>query len=241
MKISSFAVVLVSLFSLPGCFFIDNLKCSLSNTCIGYEKNYVDPEIRVRLGVLNSLPQSKNLKIGIMNKKDIEVVRTTPFVKKFLTQNGYKVSSHKERYNAAYSLENKASYRQRPVYGSTGIQSITPTYGGGYNVSQGYGIIGIETVTDYDTCFYLSVIDDNIGEVYRSYLCFETVPLDYKKYTYEYIGEIYSRYLSMQDGTETFLCSKNRNGRGNYCEKEEIFYEFNQLKNTLPADRSETN
>lgn len=230
MKISN-CIVLASSFLLSGCFFIDNLKCSLNNTCVGYEINYVNPEIKVRLGVLNSLPQNKNLKIGIINKKDIEVVRTTPFVKKFLKQNGYKVSSYKERYNAVYSLENKTSHRQRPVYGSTGIQSVTPTYSGGYNVSQGYGIVGFETVTDYDTCFYLSIIDDNVGEVYRSYLCFETVPLDYKKYTYEYIGEIYSRYLNIQDGTETFLCSKNRNSRGNFCEKEEMFYEFNQVKN----------
>lgn len=232
MKIST-CIVLVSLFWLSGCFVVDNLKCSLSNTCVGYEMNYVDPEIKVKLGVLNSLPQNKNLKIGILNKKDIEIVRTTPFVKNFLKQNGYTVSSYQERYNAIYSLENKTSYRQLPVYGSTGIQSITPTYGGGYNVSQGFGIVGFETVTDYDTCFYLSVTDAHIGEVYRSYLCFETVPLDYKKYTYEYIGEIYSRYLNIQDGTKTFLCSKNKNSRGNFCEQEEMFYEFNQIKNEL--------
>ena len=211
---------------LTGCFFIDNLKCSFSNNCKS-DFEYVDPEIRVRLGVLNSLPADKKISIELVADKDIEVVRVTPFVEKLLVQNGISVSHTKQNYAALYSLENLKLLRQIPRYGSTGVSSITPNSYGGYNVTQGYGVIGYETVADYDTCFYFSVVKRGLGEIYSSYLCFETVPYSYKKYTYDYIGEIYERFMRMADGTEVFLCSKKKNSRGYYCEKEDQFYDFN--------------
>lgn len=219
--------IVLTCMSLTGCFFIDNLKCSFRNDCkSSYE--YVEPEIRVRLGVLNSLPSGKNISIELVAEKDIEIVRVTPFVQKSLKQNGFSVSRTKQNYVGLYSLEHLESLRQVPRYGSTGVSSIMPNSYGGYNVTQGYGVIGYETVADYDTCFYFSIVKRDLGEIYSSYLCFETVPYHYKKFTYDYIGEIYQRFMMMGDGTEEFLCSKKKNSRGNYCEKEEQFYDYSQ-------------